>query len=242
MQFKRVIFYLLINIVISASTMLIVLNFWERTHIEAQEQAELSEIIPSQGVASDSTFANVPAFEPSIDLQPHKVQPNETLSEIAQAYGVDVETILELNGKTNADSLGTGEIIYVPAATYEMPEATDVSEDSPTADMNVITNNEIKIDSVIGVADLGTERVVLVNKGDGRTSMAGWELIDADGNIYPFSQTTLYGNGAITVNTRSDTDTSLELFWGLSGAIWESGEIVTLFDSHGNEVDRYQIP
>ena len=72
--------------------------------------------------------------------------------------------------------------------------------------------------------------------------MAGWQLLDADGKFYVFSQSTLYGNGAITLNTRSDVDTSLELFWGLSEAVWQVGEIVTLIDASGKEVDRYQIP
>jgi hypothetical protein len=170
------------------------------------------------------------------------VQPDETLSEIAQAYGVDVETILQLNGKTDADSLGTGEIIYVPVPTDELPEATSVSQITQPSSLEIINDGDIKIDLVVGVGDFGTERVVLKNISDGRQSMAGWQLRDNDGNVYVFSQATLYGQGAITLNTRSSVDTSLELFWGLSEAVWQLGEVVTLFDALGEEVDRYQIP
>ncbi|MBE9524091.1 MAG: lamin tail domain-containing protein [Chloroflexi bacterium] len=242
MGWKRVLYYLIINVVISASTMLIVLKVWESTHDGAAVQAALPVGMPSPQAVSDIPVAYTPTDEPSIALQPHKVQADETLGEIAQIYGVDVETLLELNGKTNADSLGAGEIIYVPVATHELPEATSVPDNTSAPSVEVNNDTDIKIDSVIGVGDLGTERVVLKNMGETRTSMDGWQLQDADGNIYIFSQATLYGNGAITLNTRSNVDTSLELFWGLSEAAWQVGEFVTLFDVNGSEVDRYQIP
>ncbi len=242
MQWKRVIYYLLINVVVSASTVLIVLTIWERTHNSALEQTVPPIVVPSPGVEMEVSQSIAPTDLPSMALQPHQVQPDETLSEIAQAYGVDVETILQLNGKTDADSLGTGEIIYVPAPTHEPPEATSVSQITQPSGVEIISDGDIKIDSVIGVGDLGTERVVLKNISNGRQSMAGWQLRDNNGHTYVFSQATLYGQGAISLNTRSSVETSLELFWGLSEAAWQVGEVVTLFDAMGKEVDRYQIP
>jgi len=242
MKWKRILYYLLINVVISASTMLIVLNVWERKHITALEQAALPVVLPAPELANDVSQVAEPTAAPTVALQPHKVQPDETFLEIALLYDIDVETLLELNGKMDADSLGVGEIIYVPILAEEQPGASSApqgTQDSSLVDSDV---GKIKIDSVIGVNDLATERVVLKNIGEGRQSLAGWQLLDEDGNIYTFSQTNLYENGAMILSTRLGIDTVLELFWGLSDAAWQIGEIVTLINTDGIEVDQYQIP
>jgi len=242
MQWKRILYYLLINVVISASTMLIVLNFWERTHSAALEQAALPIVLPSPVLANDVSAGAEPTAAPSIALQPHKVQQDETFLEIALAYDIDVETLLELNGKTDADSLGAGEIIYVPILTEEPPIATFAPQGTQDLAPGDNGAGKIKIDSVIGVGDLATERIVLKNIGEGRQSLAGWQLHDGDGNIYTFSQTNLYDNGAVILNTRVGSDTALELFWGLSDPAWQIGEVVRLINAVGIEIDQYQIP
>ncbi|MEN8171633.1 MAG: lamin tail domain-containing protein [Chloroflexota bacterium] len=242
MQWKRILFYLLINVVISASTMLIVLNVWESKHAAALEQAALPLVIPTAEPVNNSPQVPVPTAAPSIPLQPYKVQPDETISEIALAFDIDIETLLEINGKMDADSIGVGEVIYVPApteASAQDTQAPQANTDTPLADDGV---GQIKIESVIGVGDLATERIVLKNIGQGRQLLTGWQLLDEQGNIYTFSQTNLYENGAMILSTRAGSDTALELFWGLSDAAWEIGEVVTLINADGLEIDNYQIP
>lgn len=245
MQWKRIFYYLLINVVISASTTLIVLNVWERTHNEALEQAALLIAMPSPGAANDASQAFELTDVPSVALQPYTVQPDETLSEIALAYDIDVEDLLALNGKTDADSIGAGETIYVPAATDEPLEATSVAQVSQATQgstLEVSGEGKIIINLVVGIGDLSTERIVLKNIGNSKQSLEGWHLSDEGGNSYAFGKVTLYDGGEMRVNTRADVDTSIDLYWGLSDAVWQIGEVVTLIDARGEEVDRYQIP
>lgn len=44
----------------------------------------------------------------------HTVQPGETLSAIAQAYGVKIDTILKANNIKNANSIRVGQKLFIP--------------------------------------------------------------------------------------------------------------------------------
>ena len=44
----------------------------------------------------------------------HVVQPGETLSAIAQAYGVKIDTILKANNIKNANSIRVGQKLFIP--------------------------------------------------------------------------------------------------------------------------------
>ncbi len=44
----------------------------------------------------------------------HVVQPGESLSKIASAYGVKMDVIIEENGLTNADSIRVGQKLFIP--------------------------------------------------------------------------------------------------------------------------------
>lgn len=44
----------------------------------------------------------------------HPVQPGETLSEIARAYGVQVGVIVRANNLKNADAIRAGQVLFIP--------------------------------------------------------------------------------------------------------------------------------
>lgn len=48
------------------------------------------------------------------ELESYTVQPRDTLSDIALAYGVPLETLMTLNGIINADQIQAGQVITVP--------------------------------------------------------------------------------------------------------------------------------
>ena len=95
---------------------------------------------------------------------------------------------------------------------------------------------------MFGVGDLDTERVVLRRSGLGELSLAAWQLRDQDGNIYIFPQLTLYQDGAVNINTRSGTNTVVDLFWNRSSAVWRSGKLVSLYDTAGILRASFTIP
>ncbi len=239
MQRKQLFGYLLLNVLVSASTVWLVLTLWSRAQQSMIERAvaEIPQPLENHPAATDVVL---PTAAPERLLQPHQVRPGETLSDIALLYDTTVEELLAINGMSDADSLGANQVVYVPAPT-EAPAAA-----SPTASATAVDGSpaagSIQIVSVVGVGDLGTERVLLGEVGGGKHALAGWQLRDEDGNIYTFPQVTLYEGGQIVVNTRVGVDTPLELFWGLDEAVWRSGETVTLFDAGGEEQATFLIP
>ena len=124
MQLKRFIYFLLINVFVSIITTLIVLSIWDRTHrIEtpaSESLAELPELILP-------TLTPEIVSEPTQALQTYQVTTGETLSEIALAFDVSVEDLLEINGFDDPDAIGTGTVIFIPAnSTFS--EKNEISE------------------------------------------------------------------------------------------------------------------
>lgn len=54
----------------------------------------------------------------------HTVQPGETLSTIAQNYGIAVDELMTLNGITDPDAIVVGQELLLPAAAQAQPTAT----------------------------------------------------------------------------------------------------------------------
>lgn len=239
MQWKRLSFYLLINVVVSAVVTLIVLTLWDRT-----QRAQVGEAPSLAGIASPTATIFVQpttsASEPPSNLRSHQVRSGETLSDIALLYGVSVEEIMEINSISDPDSLGVGQVIYVPVPATAT-SAPSGPEPTQAADAGSSTG-QIEIVAVVGVGDLSSERVVIEERAGGELSLFGWQLQDQDGQVFNFPQATLYENGAINLNTAAGMNTPLDLYWGLSEAVWESGEMVTLLDAAGQVQATYQVP
>jgi hypothetical protein len=100
----------------------------------------------------------------------------------------------------------------------------------------------VEIASVIGAGTLNAEWVVVTYTGDDQLNLANWELRDEDKNIFVFPQLILHPNGAVQVHTVSGTNTVIDLYWGKSDPVWESGETARLFDSSGTSRAQYEVP
>jgi len=63
----------------------------------------------------------LPAKAQSEPADTHTVEAGESLSMIAQSYGVEVEDLMELNGITDADAIYVGQALDLPAETQRQP-------------------------------------------------------------------------------------------------------------------------
>jgi hypothetical protein len=242
MQWKRLVYYILINIVVSVCTMLLVLFVWERVRPTGLLDLAAVSLSPSPVatvmVAPTATSTAVPTSpKPTEAYVAYEVKSGETLGEIAQAFGISVEELLEINGRSDPDSVGVGEIWLVPA-----PTAPSQATAPPAAPDSGSRSSDVTISSVLGAGDLASERVLMRGSGSEEVSLTYWQLKDEDGNSYTFPQLTLFKDGAVNLHTTAGVDTVVDLYWGLAESVWQTGETVTLMDAEGNVRATYQVP
>ena len=113
---------------------------------------------------------------------------------------------------------------------------------APQATLDPQADIPVEIVSVIGAGTLSAEWVVVSYAGDDQINLANWELRDEDKNVFVFPQLILHPNGAVQVHTASGTNTVIDLYWGESDPVWESGEEAQLFDPSGNVRAKYKLP
>lgn len=226
-QFKRLSFYLFLNVLVSACTTFSVLWFWDQYRsplpkgvlanaLQSFSRATTPTPEPSQATA-------IPQPTPTETFIVHQVKAGETFDSLAEQYNMSVEELVAVNGFSRPQPLGAGEVLRIPLH----PKGTVI------------------IDSVIGAGDLSSERVLLKHRGEGELSLVGWRLESGDGDVYTFPEfpkMTLFGGGAVNVYTKTGVDTVVDLYWGLDRPLWYSGATLTLKDTQGNVRHTYTVP
>lgn len=254
---KRLFYYLLLNVFVSACTVVAVLVMWERTQGPLLRGVELASLgrptatleeTAIQAAQATSNAAVLPTSTPTPEpTQPVviiTVQANQTLGEIAQEYGLDVDFLVRFNQLPNRDQISTGMQIFIPVTPAPTPTASltptprlvDGTPSGPTGEARAV------ISSIIGVGDIKSERVFITRGGQGVLSLAGWKLRDEDGNEFVFPQLDLFEGGAVNIWSTSGTTTVVDLYWGLAASVWQSGEKAELRDAEGNLRASYTVP
>ena len=132
---------------------------------------------------------------------------------------------------------------YRAVSQSAVTQATPVSgEGAPVSGTDLQTDIPVKISSVVGAGTVTSEIVVVKFEGENQLDLASWQLKDEDGNTFTFPKLTLYQNGAVQVHTIAGTDSVIDLYWGISDAVWNSGENARLFDAQGNLRAVYRVP
>jgi LysM repeat protein len=75
----------------------------------------VSSVLATQPSRSSAPAASAPRRQVSSEGYEHVVEPGETLSAIAKAYGVRTDDIIQANNMKSADVLRVGQKIFVPA-------------------------------------------------------------------------------------------------------------------------------
>jgi hypothetical protein len=121
---------------------------------------------------------------------------------------------------------------------------------SPTIDLPPLgtpssgnqARDALDIVSVVGAGVLENEAVEIRNHGDGEVDLTGWKLQTADGRTYTFPRLSLLKGGFVNVHSGNGKNTVVDLYWGLSRAAWESGQLAILLDSGDSVQALYRIP
>ena len=143
----------------------------------------------------------------------------------------------------------TGSILFWYDRNYREPSLSSVQPASVAnnlsatqATFNPQVDIPVEIVSIIGAGTLNAEVVVIRNAGIEPLSLAGWQLKDSNRNIFVFPNLTLNSGGAVQIHTIAGTNTVIDLYWGESDSIWQSGEEADLVDTGGNVRAVYKVP
>jgi LysM repeat protein len=250
MNFKRLLFYLIINVVVSSVTILLVLNIWDRTHRSETAELESVSMLPTV-IASAVPPTNTPTPRPTLAVRPYEVGPGETLSEIAMVFGVSIDLLLEINDLDNPDELRAGMTLQIPIQGAIAPESNAAGQDDSTAESEPMLtatlppqpeSNIIKILTIVGINDLATEHLQIQSLNPEALSLEGWRLETNDGQVYYFPKITLFEHGAVDLYTRAGINSVVALYWGRSTPIFQSGDQAVIYDAEGNVQAVYSIP
>ncbi|NPA27199.1 MAG: LysM peptidoglycan-binding domain-containing protein [Chloroflexi bacterium] len=207
---------LLINAGVSLSITLLVLWWWERTHPLPTLEAPL---VRPGGPADAEAPQSAGGFA-------YVVQEGDRLPALAKRFGVDVQQLRTINHLVT-DDLQPGQVLIIPGT----PPPT--TQGDPKA---------VHVVGVLGAGVLADEHVRLQYQGQAPINLQSWTLEDEDGHRFVFPSLVLYPQGAVNVWTKPGTNTVIHLYWGLTQAIWEPGETLTLRDAQGQVVTTYVVP
>jgi Lamin Tail Domain len=122
------------------------------------------------------------------------------------------------------------------------PAPVTNNQSTPPATLNPNIDIPVEIVSVIGAGTLSAEWVVVQNAGKDPLNLSGWQLKDSGHNVFVFPNLTLNGGGAVQIHSISGTNTVIDLYWGLTNPVWQSGEEAQLLDPSGNVRAVYTVP
>ena len=265
MSLRRMLPYLIMNIVVSAAVMLGILFWWEYRS-EGQDTGSLAAVpVPITGVdpgvvelapTLPPTETPLPATAtPTPEPTIHTVQAGESLGAISDRYGISMQEIMDANGLQNENFIQVGQELLIPepgvvieptAAVEAAATATPVGPPPSPIPTESLGDGEsdLVINAVNGIGDLAAENIVIVNNGTRSVEIVGWRVVDSSGTTYTFGQgATLFGGGAgISLFSGPGEDTTTRRYWNQAAPVWQSGEIIQVFDAEGTLQLTFTVP
>jgi len=250
MNWRRLFVYLLLNALVSAGVTLAVLVAWDYTHREPIVLPTATPVPQPQLDKTPLPFVTVPV--PTQTPTIYVVKAGDTLGSIALQFDVSVDEIMKANGLADPNALNVGQSLVIPVAggavvtatPQEIAPATEAAQVTPPPTGTAVSQTgepQLAIRSITDAGNLSTEKITIVNLGE-VVDLTGWTLSDEQGNVYTFPTLNLFQSGAISIHTALGRDTVTDLYWGQSGAMWQSGETATLKDPQGRAHTTFTAP
>ena len=253
MSFRRMLPFLLLNVLVSAMTMLAILYWWDNRSPSDTVDAGETAVIPTIPLTTSAPVGAVATDtpEPEEEDRPiiHVVKAGDTLGNLSTFYDVPLDDLMAANGLTNPNILSVGQELIIPigglATATPPPTAApvDVLPSPIPTEALVAGEVEVVITAVTGVGSLTEEAIQIANYGSSQIALQGWELYDEDGHQFEFGQVTLFGDGAaIQIHTEAGQNGPADQYWGLETAVWEPGEQIFLRDAAGTVQSTFTVP
>jgi LysM repeat protein len=258
MKLRHWIIFILLNIIVSAATILALLMYWERTR-PARVPDTVAQLSATPVAASTPTLAASPAPRlPTLTPTPfphtvYTVQAGDTLSALSRRFDVSLADLLVANNLSIDAVLHVGQELKIPTDSSASsglspspgPSASLTPSPSPTpasSELAPLADVAAEIRQVIARGDPTREAVVIANLGQ-PVNLLGWKVVNNAGIAYTFPDLTMWPGGTITLHTGSGPDSVSDLYWKRTAPVWaEPGDVASLLDADGKVVARYQLP
>jgi len=143
-QVKRLFYVILLNIIISAITIIVVIQVWQRNHPTLSAESTPAVIIVTPTLSDGSTISNnnLPETEsptdtgiqevgtvyatPTAKMLVYQVKEGDSLGALAIQFNLSIEDLLIANDLSNPDNLYVGQLIYIPTAPLPKVTATSI--------------------------------------------------------------------------------------------------------------------
>ena len=207
----------------------------------AAPQAAATFTPTAQPAASTNGAAQADATAPTATPVPvtgeseaYVVQTGDSLSAIADRFGVSIAAIVAANDLANPDFVFLGQRLVIP-------QSGEPSADTPATPAASVSEG-IRLSVIDGGGELTRESISVVNDSDLAVNLQGWKLEREGGSAYTFGNMLLFPGSGVLVYTGSGTDTSVAVYWNQTGAVWQPGAQARLVNPQGAEVARLAAP
>lgn len=213
------------------------------------------------------SLANVPSLNLSTPGQPtggdqptpadgcqrYTVVPGDSCSAIADRFDVSVNDLIEINGLSAACPLNVDDVLRIPGEGCKPPEpptGTPTATNTPfvfgtfsvtNTPAPTATEADVQILQILNAGVTSSEQVDIQNTGDAVVSLQGWTLTDGEDNVFTFPDLLLQSGQIIRIFTRVGQNTPAALYWNLTTAVWENGEVATLTDGSGQTQSTFTV-
>ena len=246
MTIRRLAVFIVINIVVSISVTLLVLNLWDAGRVASRPVSTLVPTLPAPVITSVPTPVVATPTPVAAVSHTYSVQSGDTPLSIARSLGVRVEDLLAANHLHEGDILSIGQALAVPAAASAATVETTVAVTPPPIATStaapVSIDTFIAIKKITDIGNLLSEAVVLANLST-KVDLSGWSLSDGEDHKFVFPDLVMLPNSEVTVHTTSGANSATDLYWGQTVARWGgSGTIAYLRDPSGKLAASYRVP
>jgi LysM repeat protein len=163
------------------------------------------------------------------------VQVGDSLSGIADRFGVPVAAIISANKLDNPDFVFVGQRLTIPAGDTALAPATA----TPIASS---VNTGIRVTTVESPGVLASEAINVGNDSDLAVNLQGWRLEREGGPTYTFGNLLLFPGSGLKLHSGPGTDTSVDVYWNQPANVWSTGAVARLINPQGAEVSRLTVP
>ena len=249
MTIRRLAVFIVINIVVSISVTLLVLNLWDAGRTANRPVPTLVPTLPPPVITSVPTPVVPTPTAAALLSHTYVVQAGDTPLSIARSLGVRIEDLLAANNLHEGDLLSIGQALVVPSAAPldATVAATVIVSATPrpiatSTAASLPSDTFITIKEIAGAGNLLSEAVVLANLSN-KVDLSGWSLSDGESHKFVFPDFVMLPNSEVTVHTTGGVDSATDLYWGQSVARWGgSGTIAYLRDPSGKLAASYRVP